>query len=218
MKHTSIFTVSALALALVAPLGRASAQPVGAAGVEIAGAGSRSQETTAGNLVADALKASTNADAAIVAGGGIASGSLRRGPLTVADLKNLFEDPDDGVAVITLTGAQLWVALERSVSVHPKPFDGFLQVSGLSVEFDSGRPPGPRLLKVKVNGVSLDPNKKYRVATLSTLAGGALGYYRMWAAKDVAQTGRTVSDTLASYVQAQKTISPRVESRLAPKS
>jgi 2',3'-cyclic-nucleotide 2'-phosphodiesterase (5'-nucleotidase family) len=217
MKRTSIWTICLATIALASVTARANAQALGSTSTDLTGAGSRSQETTAGNLAADALKTTSRADAAIVAGDALATATVRKGSISRADLKGLLEDPDDEVAVITLTGAQLRVALERSVSVHPKPFDGFLQVSGITVEFDSGRPPGPRVLKVTINGAALDEKREYRVAAPFTLASGGLGYYRMWSTKDVVRTGRSVLDTLAAYVKEQKTVGPRVEGRLVPR-
>lgn len=217
MKRTTSWTICLAAIALISMSGRSGAQALGSSGTDITGAGSKSQETSAGNITADALKSVTHADAAFVAGEALSSASVRKGAISKADLKSLLGDPDDEVAVISMTGAQLRVALERSVSVHPKPFDGFLQVSGLVVEFSSGRAPGPRLLKVTINGAPLDGQRKYTVAAPFTLACGGLGYYRMWPEKDVVKTGKSVLDALAGYVKDQKNVAPRVEGRLTPR-
>lgn len=216
MKRAIICTIAA-ALALMSSATRVDAQALGTATSDIVGAGSRAQETGAGNLIADALKSFSRADAALVPADAVAPETISKGPITRDSLKSLLQDPDDEVAVINLTGAQLRVALERCVSMHPKPFDGFLQVSGITVEFDSGRSPGPRLLKVSVNGAPLQADKKYRVAAPYTLASGGLGYYRMWPDKEVVRSGKTVLEALASYVSAQRTVSPRTEARLVGK-
>lgn len=217
MKRSTLWTTCLAAIALISISARSGAQTLGSSGTDIAGAGSKSQETSAGNLTADALRAATRSDAAFVAGDALTSATVRKGAVSRSDLKTLLGDPDDEVAVISLTGAQLRVALERSVSVHPKPFDGLLQLSGIVVEFDSGRPPGPRLLKVTVNGSALDDQRRYRIAAPFTLASGGLGYYRMWPEKDVVRTGRSVLDTLAGFVKDLKNIAPRVEGRLIPR-
>ena len=209
--------IMAAALGLLISATRVDAQTLATSTSDITGIGSRSQETSAGNLIADALKAFARTDAAFVPSDAVASESISKGPITRDAVKSLLQDPDDEVAVINLTGAQLRVALERCVSMHPKPFDGFLQVSGIRVEFDSGRSPGPRLLKVTVNGAALDANRKYRIAAPYTLASGGLGYYRMWPDKEVVRTGKSVFDALAGYVTAQRTVDPRVEGRLVGK-
>jgi 5'-nucleotidase / UDP-sugar diphosphatase len=209
--------IFAAALALMASATRVDAQTLGTSTTDIVGTGSRAQETGGGNLIADALKAFTRADAAMVPADAVAATTIAKGGITREALRSLLQDPDDEVAVISLTGAQLRVALERCVSMHPKPFDGFLQVSGIRIEFDSGRSPGPRLLKVQVNGADLVADRKYRVAAPYTLASGGLGYYRMWPDKEVVRTGKPMIEALAGYVAAQRTVGPKVEGRLVGK-
>lgn len=205
-----------LSLLAVAALGAtmARAETVGAAGTDISAAGSRARETAGGNLLADALKASANADAAVVAADALTTVTLRAGDLSRDDLKSLLEDPDDTVATILLTGAQLQAVMERSVGAYPKPFDGFLQVSGITVEFNAAKAGSPRITALRVNGVPAKPDARYRVATLATLAHGGLGYFRMWNDGDITASSTSALDALAGYVRAQKTVSPRVEGRI----
>ncbi len=58
----------------------------------------------------------------------------------------------------------------------PHSSGGFPQVSGLTVEADASRPPGSRILSVKVGAAPLDESKTYRVATNDYLARGGDGY------------------------------------------
>ncbi len=214
MKRTTIFGLLSVSVAmLAAAAGAAVAQTVGSVASDVPAAGSRTRETAAGNLVADAVRAAVNADVAIVAADALTEGSLSQGPVTRDALKAILSDPEDEVAVLELTGAQLKVVLQRSVSVYPRPFDGFLQVSGLTVVFNA-RPSADRNLDIRVKGAALDANRKYRVGTLSTLAGGALGYFRLWTEKDVTGGGPAVLDALAGYIQAQGEVNPRVEGRI----
>jgi 2',3'-cyclic-nucleotide 2'-phosphodiesterase (5'-nucleotidase family) len=192
----------------------ANAETVGATTTDISGAGSRARETTGGNFLADALKASANADAAIVAADAVTNVTLSTGDLSRNDLKSLLEDPDDTVATLVLTGAQLRAVLERSVSAYPKPFDGFLQVSGLTLVFNAAKSGSPRITALSVNGIPIKPDKSYRVATLSTLAHGGLGYFRMWKDGDITPTTTAALDALVSYVRDEKTVSPALEGRI----
>ncbi len=215
MKPTTIYGMLAASVVLLAAVGsQAAAQ--GTSTTEISGAGSRTQETTAGNLVADAVRAAANADVAIVAADALTGATVSRGAVSQGDLKSLLTDPEDEVATLALTGAQLKVVLERSVSAHPKPFDGFLQVSGLTLTFNNDRPAQSRVTDVRVNGAALEPNRRYRVATMATLAGGGLGYFRIWDQKDVTGGGPNVLDALVGYVRAEREVSPRVEGRIKP--
>lgn len=190
------------------------AETVGKAGVDISAAGSRARETAGGNLVADALKSSARADAGMVAADALTNVTLRAGDLTRDDLKSLLEDPDDTVATITLSGAQLRAVLERSVGAYPKPFDGFLQVSGITIEFNAAKASAPRITALSVNGVPVKPDAQYRVATLATLAHGGLGYFRMWGDGEISPSNVSALDALAAYVRDQKTVAPRVEGRI----
>lgn len=201
-------------LALLALGTLAKAQTVGTTATDVSWAGSRTRETTAGNLVADAVRSAASADVAIVAADALTGATVSRGALTEAGLKSLLTDPEDEIATLVLTGAQLKVVLERSVGAHPRPFDGFLQVSGLTLTFDNGRPARDRVTEVRVNGATLDANRRYRVATMATLAGGGLGYFRIWDARDVTGGGPNVLDALTGYVKAQREVSPRVEGRI----
>ena len=58
----------------------------------------------------------------------------------------------------------------------PSPAGGFPQVSGLTIEADPSRPPGSRVLSIKVGNAPLDENRMYRVATNDFLARGGDGY------------------------------------------
>lgn len=212
MKHISRWGL--LVLAALAATAMARAETVGRAGADISAAGSRARETAGGNLVADALKASARADAAFVAADALTNVTLRNGDLSRDDLKSLLEDPDDTVATISLTGAQLQAVLERSVGAYPRPFDGFLQVSGITVEFNAAKAGAPRITALSVNGVPVKPDARYRVATLATLAHGGLGYFRMWNDSDVSAGTTSALDALVAYVRSEKTVSPRVEGRI----
>jgi 2',3'-cyclic-nucleotide 2'-phosphodiesterase (5'-nucleotidase family) len=213
MKRIFQWSMMTIGVAVVAAA-IAGAETVGATAADISGAGSRARETTGGNFVADALKASVRADAAVVAADALTTASLPKGDLSRADLKSLLEDPDDTVAILVLTGTQLRTVLERSVSAYPKPFDGFLQVAGLTVQFNAAKAGSPRITTLNVNGLPIKPDATYRVATLSTLAHGGLGYFRMWEDGDIAGSGPSALDAVVNYVRQEKTVSPRVEGRI----
>jgi 5'-nucleotidase len=210
-----IFKWSAIAMgAALALAAAAGAETIGATSTDISGAGSRTRETTGGNFLADALKAATNVDAAIIAADALTNVTLSTGDLSRNDLKSLLEDPDDTVATLVLTGTQLKTVLERSVSAYPKPFDGFLQVSGITVAFNAAKAGSPRITALSVNGIPVKPDKSYRVATLSTLAHGGLGYFRMWKDGDITPTNTAALDAVVAYVRDAKTVSPALEGRI----
>lgn len=213
MKRKIAIALTAWGAALLMGASPAGAQTLGALESSVSTVGSRTRETSGGNLVADAIRAAMNADAAIVAANALAEDTLPAGNVSRADLRTLLMDPEETVSVLELTGAQLRVVLQRSVSAQPRAFDGFLQVSGITLIF-SAKPAADRLLEVNVNGAALDANRAYKVATLSTLAGGALGYFRLWTNRDVTGGGPNALDALADYAKARRSLNPRVEGRI----
>ena len=98
----------------------------------------RTSETNVGNFVTDVMRARLRADVAIMNGGGIRGNQvLPAGALTKRDINALL--PFLNVLVmLEVPGKVLLEVLERSVSVYPREFGGFLQVSGLSFVFDPG--------------------------------------------------------------------------------
>jgi 5'-nucleotidase / UDP-sugar diphosphatase len=135
-------------------------QVVGVAEVELdtRRAKVRSEETSFGALVADALRSATGGDLALTNGGGIRGD--RTYPigtkLTRKDI--LTELPFGNVTVLTaITGSDLLAALENGVSQVEDGAGRFPQVSGMSFNYDAGRPPGSRVVEVTVGGAPLDP-------------------------------------------------------------
>jgi 5'-nucleotidase/UDP-sugar diphosphatase len=186
----------------------------------LSGAGSSSKETNLGDLVADAVRQTGSAQAALIPADEIDGSALIPAGKTdagkiIATL-HYADDPSDAVVVLNLTGAQLLKVAERSVSRAPEPFDGFLQVSGLQIRYNASQPEGKRVSLVGIGGSEVDAAKSYKVATTRSLAGGGLGYYQIWTSKDITDdTGTTLAKSLGSYLSAHAVISSAVENRIS---
>ncbi|WP_034336204.1 bifunctional metallophosphatase/5'-nucleotidase [Deinococcus misasensis] len=79
----------------------------------------------------------------------------------------------NSLVVLTLTGAQIKTLLEQQWLNQDRP--RILQVSeGFSYTYDNSKPAGEKVLAdtIKINGVTVDPNQKYRVTVNSFLADG----------------------------------------------
>ena len=77
---------------------------------------------------------------------------------------------------VEVSGATVREALEHSVSRYPGAAGGFAQVSGLSFTFDAARPPGQRVLEIKVGDKPLDDNRTYTLAAPDFVLTGGDGY------------------------------------------
>lgn len=140
----------------------------------------RKGETNLGDFVADAYRYATGADIAFINGGGIRA-NIKAGDITYEDLLNVQPFANE-LCVREVTGQELLDALEYSVCFAPDEFGGFLQVSGISFNVDTSKDAGVKLDKegmfagfdkdrrrvsnVKINGESLDPDKKYKAASI----------------------------------------------------
>jgi len=93
----------------------------------------------------------------------------------------------------------------------------FPQVSGIQFTFDASRPAGSRILDVKVNGLPLDPAKKYTIATSSFIyVDGGDGYsmFKDLRALIPPEKGQLDSDILRRAIGSVRTIAPKVEGRI----
>lgn len=105
----------------------------------------RNSEAPIGNLCADAIRVGTNADIALINGGGIRA-SIEKGDITVNDCFKVFSF-NNTVCTATMSGSQLLDALEFGVRATPTEVGGFLQVSG--IRFDVELVPSPVVLDSK---------------------------------------------------------------------
>lgn len=172
----------------------------------------RTKETNLGNLVADVMRNAVGADVALTNGGGIRA-SINQGPITLGEIYTVL--PFDNTLVkLEVKGADLLGALERGVSAYPNEAGSFLQVSGLSLTFDPGKPAGQRVTSVTVGGKALDPNAVYTVATNDFMAAGGDGYTMLKSAKLLADTGIFLRDAMAQYITGLGKVSASTEGRI----
>ena len=94
----------------------------------------RSQETNLGDLCADAYRAMSGADVAVVNGGGIRA-DIPAGDITYEQVITVHPFGNE-MCMCEVTGQELMDALELSVASLPAEFGGWLQVSGMSYTVD----------------------------------------------------------------------------------
>jgi 2',3'-cyclic-nucleotide 2'-phosphodiesterase (5'-nucleotidase family) len=160
-------------------LSRALDVPIGTTAVELDSrvATVRAREAAIGNLIADAMRASGRADAAVMNGGGIRGGKIYAPGTTITRRDILAELPfGNRMVTMEVTGAGLKRALDNGLSTWPNPGGRFPQVSGLTIVADGSRPPGARIVSITVDGAPLDETRIYRIATNDFLANGGDGY------------------------------------------
>jgi hypothetical protein len=190
-------------------------------------------EMALGDLVTDALRLRYGVQVALQNGWGVreplpssyapADTTLRRtgagyasGPpydLVTGDLY-LMLPFGNRVVTRTVTGSQIWLALENGVSAYPANNNGFPQISGINFTFKVSNPPGSRVLSVTLlgGGAILNNATNYTFATNNFVNNGGDGYGML---NDGMGTVREVlAQAVADHVESLSTISPTVGGRM----
>jgi 2',3'-cyclic-nucleotide 2'-phosphodiesterase (5'-nucleotidase family) len=182
------------------------------------GNGSGKAETTLGDLVADAVRSNGGADIAFVPSSElrptvVPAGDIDSGQI-VAALRAPSDDSDT-VVVLRLTGAQIRKALDRSVSRTPSPYEGFLQVSGLT--FNITQTDGVNKVgDISVGGNAIGPIRVYTVAMPHMLSDGALGYFEVWGKGDVSTSTNTpISRAVGDFSISRQPLDYHLEGRIS---
>jgi len=205
-------------------------EKIGTAAVDLDGENVRMRETNLGDFVADIIRKTAGADAAIINGGGIRT-SINRGDIFVKDVYAVLPF-DNYIVAVKLTGRQLRQALEHGVSAVERGEGRFPQVSGISFTYSPHASAGSRVKEVLVGGKPLDPSRMYAVATNDFLAAGGDGYTAFGEAvresNDFAvvggmlkgeklvysDSGRWLRDVVIEYIKEYKTVAPAVDDRI----
>ena len=137
----------------------------------------RTGEAAIGNLIADAIRETVDADVALMNGGGIRADRIYDAGTELTRRDILAELPFGNRTVkIEVTGETLREALEHGFGAVEESSGRFPQISGMVVEVDLSAPAGSRVQSVTVNGEPLDPARTYTLATNDFNAGGGDGY------------------------------------------
>ncbi|XP_054729554.1 apyrase isoform X1 [Anastrepha obliqua] len=168
----------------------------------------------------------TNVSIGLINTGGLRV-PLRKGILTYAHLISV--SPFENVlTAFNLPGHKLLEALELSV----KPIDFknnsttsavYLQVSGLKITYDYNRPPGQRVVDVKVRCANceiplyedFDSRKIYRIVAPSFLAEGGDGYKMFKDYGSDWQREMTDVDALVSFTRSRSPIYTGIDKRIS---
>ena len=154
----------------------------------------RSCETNMADLCADAYRAATGADIAMVNGGGVRAG-IEIGDVTYGNMLSVHPFGNT-VCMVEATGQEILDALEIGIMGLPGEDGSFQHVSGMSYEVNTAIPTSVvldtegmfvevagerRVSNVLVNGEPIDPEKTYKLASsnyMLKLAGGGISMFQ----------------------------------------
>ena len=196
-----------------------------------------SEETALGNLVADGIRASVGPTAlAAVNHGGIRTGvpsgympmdtSLRRpaagyapGPpfdIVGDDIEDLLPF-GNRVAVLEVTGAQVWDFLEAAIDdwAPGQRTGGFVQISGMRFEFSQSAPAFARVVSVTTQAgdpILNDSSSTYMLAIPDYVYDGWSGYLGFL--ETPADLHELMADAVRAHVQTLGVVTPMVDGRI----
>jgi len=176
----------------------------------------RTKESNFGDLIADAMREHTGADAAITNGGGIRTDSIYGpGQLTRKDILAVLPFGNSVISV-KVSGCDLKAALENGVSQVERVKGRFPQVSGITFTYNPKAEPGKRVVEVKVNGQPLDCNKTYVVAINDYMGHGGDGYTMFKDAPRVIseRDADLLANVVIDYISKHSPVAPKVEGRI----
>jgi 5'-nucleotidase / UDP-sugar diphosphatase len=131
-------------------------------------ASNRSRESPLGDLVQDAIRLGTGADAAVMNAGTMRIDDvIAAGPISNYQIESIFLFPDETrIMTFPITGARLREILERGVADGVVGKGGYLQVSGLKYSWDPKRPSGSRIVGdiAKSDGTVIKPTDTIKLS------------------------------------------------------
>jgi 5'-nucleotidase/UDP-sugar diphosphatase len=177
----------------------------------------RAGEAAIGNLYADAIRAATNADIALLNGGGFRANKIYPAGSDITRRDVLRELPfSNKTVLLEVTGAQLRKAVEHGLSNLREPTGRFPQVAGMRIEADRSKPVGQRVTALLVNGRQVTETDVFKLATNDFLMRGGDGYDALAEARALSgeRDGKLIANDVMVYIRAKGTVSAKPEGRV----
>ncbi|MBP0445435.1 5'-nucleotidase C-terminal domain-containing protein [Roseomonas sp. SSH11] len=208
--------VAAVVAEYAAPLGEIRRRALAVAEGFFPNEPCREGECALGSLVADAALARVpSAEIAIVNGGGMRA-ALPSGTVTYGDVLAVLPFGNT-LATLTIRGGAIRAALENGLSRLPRDAGRFPQVAGLRLRFDPAAPVGQRVREVRMaDWTPLDPDRAYRVVTISFMRAGGDGYAVLRdEALEAYDEGPPMEEVVADHLAARGRVAPVMDGRMA---
>lgn len=133
----------------------------------------RAYETNLADLATDSMRWYTDSQVAFVNGGGIRA-SIQQGDITLKDVYDVMPFQDN-LVTMTVTGQTLYDVMELSYKRAGDMSGSLIQVSGITVHYDTSKDPMSRVTSITIDGEEVDLDATYTVCTIDFLATGGNG-------------------------------------------
>ncbi|NYE95783.1 5'-nucleotidase [Psychromicrobium silvestre] len=186
----------------------------------------RQNESTLGNLVANALKSSLSdpslggAEIGVVNPGGLradllykAAGAEGDGVVTVAEANAVLPFLNN-LWTTSLTGAQFKTLLEQQWqtnadgTIPSRPFLNLGLSKNVDYTYDPSKPQGSHVTSIVINGAPIDPAKSYRIGTFSFLTSGGDNFRIFTEGTNAKDSGLVDRDAWFKYLSTESASKP----------
>ncbi len=165
---------------------------------------SQTEETSAVDMIHDAMRAATGADVTFHVAFNNTT-VLPAGTVTNQSVFDIYEY-DNALWVLTLTGRQIKDVIEAGASRYGTW--RFLTAGGLNYALDVSRPKGERLLWVKYKGKPLADSAVLTAAVNHYNAMGGGDLIPLKKAANIHKTGKWVRDVIVDYIRSHSPVTP----------
>ncbi len=166
-----------------------------------------SAEHPLGRLMSDAIRVATDADVGLLNRGGIRA-AIPRGEITPRTIYTAIPFEED-LYTLEVTGAELLAILETGMQGRRRD----MEISGFTCNRNQAVEDGPKIEEALVNGVPLDPEAVYILATTGYLAQGNVGYDIMLE-HDATFVGITMLEAVTNHISRVSPIEPNNITRI----
>lgn len=177
----------------------------------------RGSESTMGNLILDALREEFQTDAALMSGG-IIRGDRYYPAGTAINYEDLMKELpfENENIVIEVSGSDILKVLETGVARAEYLSGAFPQVSGIEFFFNRGNSSGERIIEAKIKGHSIEPEKRYTLATNTFNQEGGDGYFSLCNGKVLigSDQGGKLIDTVRRYLEKHPHLEVHLDGRI----
>lgn len=163
-----------------------------------------------GELFTDFVRKDLGTDIAFINGGGLRR-SLAQGKVTLGDMYDISPF-DNTIVTMDITGKELFSVLEYGIA--NKTY-GYIQFSGLKVEFDASQPVGEKIIKASlINGEPIDMDKRYSIAVPDFMADGGDGYTIFKKGENIVNSNKVLREIFANSIKNLKKLNIDSDGRL----